>query len=59
MEKRTCFSHTFSEIINTMVDNRIQIEKVKEYNYSLDNFALLDKVKIPLSMIITGKKIAT
>jgi hypothetical protein len=42
-----------------MVDNRIQIEKVKEYNYSLDNFALLDKVKIPLSMIITGKKIAT
>jgi hypothetical protein len=55
----TSFSHTFSEIINTMVDNRIQIEKVNEYNYSLDSFALLDKGKIPLSMIITGKKIAT
>jgi SAM-dependent methyltransferase len=55
----TSFSHTFSEIINTMVDSRIQIEKVNEYNYSLDNFALLDKGKIPLSMIITGKKIAT
>ena len=50
------FSHTFSDIINAMINNKIQIVKINEYNYSLHDFKAIDKNKIPLSMIVIGKK---
>jgi len=54
----TSFSHTFSDIINSMITNNISIKKVLEYSYGLDDlFVSLDKGKIPLSMIIKGEKI--
>jgi SAM-dependent methyltransferase len=52
----TSFSHTFSDIINSMSNNNIKVVKINEYNHSLYEFDLLNNGKIPLSMIIVGKK---
>ncbi len=52
----TSFSHTFSEILNAMIQNNIQIVKINEYNHSLHDFNLLNNGKLPLSIIIIGKK---
>jgi SAM-dependent methyltransferase len=55
----TSFSHTFSDIINAMTQNNIQIVEIKEFNQSLHDFNLLNNGKLPLSMLIIGKKNAT
>jgi ubiquinone/menaquinone biosynthesis C-methylase UbiE len=55
-ETFTSFSHTFSDIINSMVNNNLRIEKVLEFDYSLHSFSRIEKNKLPVSMIITGKR---
>jgi SAM-dependent methyltransferase len=51
------FSHTFSEIINSMAKNGIFVRELKEYDYDIGaGFQDLDHHKIPLSYILIGKK---
>lgn len=52
----TSFSHTLSEIINAMINNNIQIVKLKEYNHDLFGFSSLHNGLLPLSMILIGRK---
>lgn len=52
------FSHTFSEIMNSMVGNGIFIKELKEYDYDIGaGFQNLNHRKFPLSYILIGKKL--
>ena len=55
----TSYSHTLSDVVNSMVQNQIIILKINEYNHSLYEFKSLNQGKIPLSMLIVGKNDAT
>jgi SAM-dependent methyltransferase len=51
------FSHTFSEIINSMARNSLFIKDLKEFDYDIGaGFQDLNHGKIPLSYILIGKK---
>jgi SAM-dependent methyltransferase len=52
------FSHTLSDMFNAMVENGLSIERFYEFDYSLDAFELLNKGRVPLSMIVRGRKTA-
>lgn len=52
------FMHTFSEIINSIVNNNIKITKINEFDYDIGlGIDYLNKQGIPLSYILIGKKI--
>ena len=62
-EAKECFSymHTISDILNAIIINGIDIEKMEEYNFGCgieftENIKTENREKIPLSYIISGKK---
>lgn len=51
------FSHPFSEILNAIINNGMQIRKLKEMDYDIsDSFSNLDNRGIPLSYILISSK---
>jgi SAM-dependent methyltransferase len=51
------YSHTFSDIVNSLSSNRIAISKLREFQYDMStSFANLNNLGIPLAYILTAKK---
>jgi hypothetical protein len=55
------YMHKISDIINSIITNGIEIEKMEEYNFGcgmelVDNEKIKNINKFPLSYIIKGKK---
>ena len=62
-EAKECFSymHKISDIINSIINNGIEIEKIEEYNFGcgmelVNNVNEKIRKKFPLSYLINGKK---
>ncbi|AQS06501.1 class I SAM-dependent methyltransferase [Clostridium beijerinckii] len=52
------YSHTFSDIVNSLSSNKIVISKLREFQYDMStSFANLNNLGIPLSYILIAKKI--
>ncbi|MCL2632758.1 MAG: class I SAM-dependent methyltransferase [Coriobacteriia bacterium] len=52
----TSFTHTFSKIINAIVENDMQIISLSEYDYDVGITDVYDGLGIPLSYILQAKK---
>lgn len=51
------FSHSFSDIINSIINNHMNIRKMKEYDYDISElFGHLDHTGIPLSYVLVSEK---
>jgi hypothetical protein len=53
--------HKFSDIINSIINNGIEIEKMEEYNFGcgmelVNNIDENIRKKFPLSFVLNGKK---
>lgn len=53
----TSYTHSFSEIINSMIDSSLYIEKIYEYERDISGlFKAFNNKGIPLSYIVEAKK---
>lgn len=52
----TSFSHTISRIINALINSRIGITKLDEYDYDIGLTSVYDKKGYPLSYILMAQK---
>ncbi|MHB1485559.1 MAG: class I SAM-dependent methyltransferase [Saccharofermentanales bacterium] len=51
------YSHTFADIMNAIIDNGMQIRKLKEFDFDISSsFCNLDHKGIPLSYILISQK---
>jgi ubiquinone/menaquinone biosynthesis C-methylase UbiE len=51
------YSHTFSDIVNSLISNKIAISKLREFQHGMaTTFSNLNNLGIPLSYMLTAKK---